>query len=406
MKFSVLLPTYNRLDLLKYAIESVRHQEYADWELIISDNQSEDDVYGYVQSLNDSRIHYSRTETLLNVTDNWNRTLSFATGDYFVMLGDDDALMPHYFTKMAQVIAQYHSPDWIYTEAYEYAYPEVLPEHPEGLLIAGRNPQNIWKTPLALNTSKRQDILQRSFDREVAINFNMQHSLIKRHFATTLPGNFFQSLFPDYYATLAGVIKAAQFVIYPQAMVVIGITRKSHGFYYFNKKMSEAKNILHTDDMNRQAMAKIEHLLLPAMDWIDVGWLSALQQLLVVYANELTAYNIDSTLQGFRRRVIRNSAKLRSQQQLLPEQIEALKSALPTVEYYRHHLFFYWMYCLGARELLIVAKRMMKKIRTTPDVGDITGGIVVPLLDVKNILDVIQHYPCDFRAITDLVRSY
>ena len=44
MKFSVLLPTYNRLDLLQYAVESVTRQDYDDWELIISDNQSEDDT--------------------------------------------------------------------------------------------------------------------------------------------------------------------------------------------------------------------------------------------------------------------------------------------------------------------------------------------------------------------------
>lgn len=42
IKFSVLIPTRDRLDLLKEAIDSVRNQSYHNWELIVSDNCSED----------------------------------------------------------------------------------------------------------------------------------------------------------------------------------------------------------------------------------------------------------------------------------------------------------------------------------------------------------------------------
>jgi len=44
MKFSVLIPTHDRLDLLRYAVESVIRQDYDDWELAISDNDSKEDV--------------------------------------------------------------------------------------------------------------------------------------------------------------------------------------------------------------------------------------------------------------------------------------------------------------------------------------------------------------------------
>lgn len=94
MKISILLPTRNRLDLLKLAIESVRLQEYSDWEIVVSDNASDDDIGAYVQSLGDPRIRCRRFEQLVPVTDNWNAALEAATGEYFVMLGDDDALVP------------------------------------------------------------------------------------------------------------------------------------------------------------------------------------------------------------------------------------------------------------------------------------------------------------------------
>ena len=75
MKFSVLLPTRNRLELLKYAIETVRRQDYDNWEIIISDNYSEEDIAGYIQSLKEPRIKYYRTDSFVPVTDNWNNAL-------------------------------------------------------------------------------------------------------------------------------------------------------------------------------------------------------------------------------------------------------------------------------------------------------------------------------------------
>ena len=49
MKLSVLLPTRNRLTFLRYAIESVRRQDVPDWEIIVSDNHSEEDIAGYIR---------------------------------------------------------------------------------------------------------------------------------------------------------------------------------------------------------------------------------------------------------------------------------------------------------------------------------------------------------------------
>ena len=401
MKFSVLLPTYNRLDLLKYAIESVLQQDYRDWELIISDNQSEDDVSGYIDSLTDKRIKYSRTDTLLNVTDNWNRALSFATGDYFVMLGDDDALMPHYFTKLLAVISQFDEPEWIYTEAYEYAYPEVIPDHPEGLLIAGRNPHATWLTLDLLDKEHKTTIIQKSFQMKLGINFNMQHSLVKRTYAESLSGEFYCSLFPDYYATLAGILKAPRFLIYPEAMVIIGISKKSHGYFYVNQRMSKAKNILHSDTINREETDKIEHLLLPSMDWIEVGWVSALNELLDVYTKELANYDIKRPLNHFRTNILRGKAKAHISNQLPQEIFKLFKSSLTPREYYIDYLIPYLLFKTGAIKLIQFFKHNTRKMRQDNQELEI-GRINLPINHTKTIIDVIENYPSDFNSIREI----
>ena len=58
---SVLLPTRNRLEFLRYAIETVRRQDDGDWEIVVSDNDSEEDIAGHVAALGDDRIRYVRT---------------------------------------------------------------------------------------------------------------------------------------------------------------------------------------------------------------------------------------------------------------------------------------------------------------------------------------------------------
>ncbi len=53
---SIVIPTYNRADLIPKAIQSVLNQTYQNWELIIVDNFSEDGTKEVVEFFKDSKI--------------------------------------------------------------------------------------------------------------------------------------------------------------------------------------------------------------------------------------------------------------------------------------------------------------------------------------------------------------
>jgi glycosyltransferase involved in cell wall biosynthesis len=91
---SVCIPTHNRGDLLKESIESVLSQTLADFELIVSDNASEDHTSEVVSSCTDDRIRYIRNRRNIGLINNFNQCLAQAQGRYVTVFHDDDLMLP------------------------------------------------------------------------------------------------------------------------------------------------------------------------------------------------------------------------------------------------------------------------------------------------------------------------
>ena len=91
---TVAIPTFNRINYLKEAIESVLTQTVQDIEILIADNASTDGTEGMVRKIADadSRIVYFRHSHNIGQIGNWNFCLEKARGEYFLMLSDDDIM--------------------------------------------------------------------------------------------------------------------------------------------------------------------------------------------------------------------------------------------------------------------------------------------------------------------------
>jgi len=138
MKFSVTIPAYKSRYLLE-AIESVVSQTYTDWELIIVDDCSPENLRTIIEPhLSDQRVHYYRNEQncgTKDVVDNWNICLSYSQGEYVICIGDDDKLLPSCLDHLSKLIEKY--PDLniyhIQTEIIDHDghIQEVLSTRPE-----------------------------------------------------------------------------------------------------------------------------------------------------------------------------------------------------------------------------------------------------------------------------------
>lgn len=109
MKFSITIPAYKRA-YLKEAIDSCLAQTYKDFELIIVNDASPEDLDSIVLAYEDKRIRYYKNEKncgAINVVNNWNKCLDYAKGDYIICMGDDDLLLPCCLEEYVKLMEKY-----------------------------------------------------------------------------------------------------------------------------------------------------------------------------------------------------------------------------------------------------------------------------------------------------------
>jgi len=90
---SILTPTYNRPDWLKLTLKSLVDQTYKNWECLLI-NDAGISVQNVVDKFNDPRIKYYENEKNLDLSMTRNVATEKASGDWFIMLDDDDQLFP------------------------------------------------------------------------------------------------------------------------------------------------------------------------------------------------------------------------------------------------------------------------------------------------------------------------
>lgn len=109
MIFSFVLPAYKG-KYLEQAISSIIAQDYKEFELVVVDDCSPDDIRGIVSGFHDDRISYYRNEENIGGHDlvaQWNHCLEYAKGDYVILATDDDLYEPNFLSVFVPLIEKY-----------------------------------------------------------------------------------------------------------------------------------------------------------------------------------------------------------------------------------------------------------------------------------------------------------
>lgn len=112
-KFSILIPII-KSKFLSTAIESVLSQSFSDWELILYNDCSPEDIEAVTKKFKDGRMRYYKGEKNLGADDpskTWNKMLELANGRFICLLGDDDYISENYLEEIDKLIEKYTEAD-------------------------------------------------------------------------------------------------------------------------------------------------------------------------------------------------------------------------------------------------------------------------------------------------------
>lgn len=142
---TVMIPTFNRPDYLKVALESVIHQTYHNLDIVVTDNSTNELTRQMMQEYieNDSRIQYFYHPDYTSAAENWHfaRTYDNPKAEYIQWLMDDDAFAP---TKIEKMLNYYRELDGV---ALVTSYRKLIDA--EGKLM----PDQPWQSPICERTT-------------------------------------------------------------------------------------------------------------------------------------------------------------------------------------------------------------------------------------------------------------
>src|SRR5687768_15049940 len=104
IRFSIIIPTYNRAHLISTAIQSVIDQTYIEWELLICDDASSDNTKELVSSYKDDRIKYLSLESNQGNAAARNLGVTHSANDWITFIDSDDKYDPEYLSEFATAI--------------------------------------------------------------------------------------------------------------------------------------------------------------------------------------------------------------------------------------------------------------------------------------------------------------
>jgi glycosyltransferase involved in cell wall biosynthesis len=124
--FSVLMPSRNRVSLLKVAVPTAINQEFDDYEIIVSNNNSSDgtEEVGRAFAAQSSKVRFFSTGRDLSMLDHFEFIVSKASGKYIICLCDDDALAPNSLSYLHQLLVQFPTNVLTWSHA-SYGHPDI-----------------------------------------------------------------------------------------------------------------------------------------------------------------------------------------------------------------------------------------------------------------------------------------
>lgn len=228
---SIVIPTKDRqyycLKSVNQIVGVIESSNY-NVEIVVYDNSEEDLLQNMILELEKKYIKYFYHGKQLSFIDNFDLALKSATGEYVLIIGDDDGVLPTIFPVLE--FANKNQIDAVIPDLnVVYFWPnqqKIAKNSENGLLILAKKRQYIKK----VNTSNAIIELMKNAGQEYQ-KFNLSrlyHGIIKRD-SLKLNENkkYFGGLSPDIYASISSSLTSKNTIKLSIPVTISGISPKS-----------------------------------------------------------------------------------------------------------------------------------------------------------------------------------
>lgn len=108
-KYSFVMPAYKG-QFIRESIQSILNQDYKNFELVVVDDASPDNLESIVSEFQDERIRFYRNEKNIGGSDlvaQWNHSLEYARGEWVILATDDDTYESEFLSTADDVLTRY-----------------------------------------------------------------------------------------------------------------------------------------------------------------------------------------------------------------------------------------------------------------------------------------------------------
>ena len=229
IKYSILMPTYNKAEYIKYSIKSILESKYQNFELIISNDYSTDGTAKILSKIKDPRVKIIKPPFRLNHVRNYEFLLKYANGEWITIIGDDDGIIPNFFenvdkylNKFPQIKAISSKPALYYWKNVEDFYGDRVCDYQNFNEDAKIKNSKITLFLCLLGILNRTDVPMLYTSGIVKRSLIDRIKMISNNF-------FFHGLLPDYYSSVAILSYTKNFLRINEPLFWVGTSKKSVG---------------------------------------------------------------------------------------------------------------------------------------------------------------------------------
>ncbi|MBQ7018790.1 MAG: glycosyltransferase [Bacteroidales bacterium] len=284
---SIVIPTRNREFYCIETIKNIISYDFPYFELVINDNSDSKKIQEFLKDLNDSRINYNYIPDRISSSKNMDIALAMATGEYVIMIGDDDTILPNIFNVV--LWAKNNSIDNI-TPITQVKYTWPNPYTCKNGYVSWNNVVKGYKT---IDAKRQLSFLLKNG----VINYSsfhlpkVYHGIIKRDILILIKqtlGSYICGLSPDICLAVSSALYCEKCVLWGEPFTIAGACPKS--------STSESQQGGHRGDLKDAphlwGMQDYEwDLLIPPVYSVETIWAES-----AVKTLKMCQYNVDGLL--------------------------------------------------------------------------------------------------------------